>query len=344
MKSWISSMVYFLLSLVFIYFYVILFYPRQSMAIGTRINIETPNPEKYKNDCLHPCIRFIPAGFLGHHWWMVQSPYYGRNSALENPILYYSEDMEAPTNWKPLAIVSDTPSKGYNSDPNLYFEDGKLWIFWRECYTPLCDSIGALMATVGVWTVDGINFSKPQVFLTHKVALQDTEQSPILIKRDNVYLFYAVHYQYKPERKSLGIAIWQSTSIDSPDFHLRETVKVPVTFTVDKYKQKKLWGKLFFIPKPLKHDIWHFDLFEHNKKLYMLSVAEWGDNVMLSVSDDYKNFITQRLPLLNTHVSQQFSFYKPTGFIKNNILYLYYTAMGKIDKKQNELYFTKVKF
>jgi hypothetical protein len=101
------------------------------MAIGTRINIETPNPEKYKNDCLHPCIRFTPAGFLGYHWWMVQSPYYGRNSALENPILYYSEDVEAPTNWKPLAIVRDTPSKGYNSDPNLYFEDGRLWVFWR---------------------------------------------------------------------------------------------------------------------------------------------------------------------------------------------------------------------
>lgn len=337
-------MVYLLLILVLILLYFVSFYPRQSMPIGTRINIETPNPEKYKNDCLHPCIRFIPSGFLGYYWWMVQSPYYGRNSALENPILYYSEDLEAPTNWKPLAILSDTPLKGYNSDPNLYFEDGRLWVFWRECFTPLCDSFGALMATVGVWTQDGINFSEPKVFLNHKVAFQDTEQCPILIKKDNSYLFYAVHYQYKPERKNLGIAIWKGSSLDSPDFHLTETVKVPITLTVDKYKQKKFLGKLFFIPKPLKHDIWHFDLLEHNNKLYMFSVAEWGDNVMLSISEDYKKFKTQRIPLLNAHVSQQFYFYKPTGSIKNNILYLYYTAMGQIDINKNELFLTKMKF
>jgi hypothetical protein len=200
------------------------------------------------------------------------------------------------------------------------------------------------MATVGVCTQDGINFSKPKVFLNHKVPFQDTEQCPILIKKDNVYLFYAVHYQYKPKRKSLGIAIWKGTSLDFPDFHLTETLKVPTTLTVDKYKQKMVLGKLFFIPKPLLHDIWHFDLIEHNNKLYILSVAEWGDNVMLSISEDYKKFKTQRIPLLNTHVSQQFYFYKPTGFIKANFLYLYYTAMGKIDAKRNELFLTKMNF
>lgn len=317
------------------------FYPIQLMPIGRIINIQTPNYEKYKDDCLHPCIRFIPNGFLGYHWWMVQSPYYGRNSAVENPILYYSEDIEDPTNWIQLCVVKETPPKGYNSDPNIYYEDDKLWIFWRECFTPLCDSLNVLMATVGVSTIDGINFTEPKVYLTHSEPNQDTEQSPILIKKDSLYYFYAVHYQYKPERKNLGIAIWKGTSLDSPDFHLEATTLVPALYTCDKYKQLKLGGKYIFIPKPLKHDIWHFDLIEHNNKLYMLSVAEWGDNIMLGVSADYRNFKPYLKPLVNAHVSQQFYFYKPTGYFKNNTLGVYYTARGKVDKQKNELYFTK---
>lgn len=330
--------------LLFISSYLYFFYPKQKMPKGITVDIQTPNSEKYRNDCLHPCIRYIASGFLGHKWWMVQSPYYGRSSALENPILYYSEDEVEPINWTPIAIVRETPSKGYNSDPNIYFEDGKLWVFWRECFTPLCDKIGALMATVGVYTLDGKSFSEPQVFLSHKEPNHDTEQSPILIKRENKYLFYAVHYQYKPVRKNIGVAIWESTSLDAPNFKQIRTTSVPLTFTVDKFKQKKFLGKLLFIPKPLKHDIWHFDLIEHKNKLYMLSVAEWGDNIMLSISDDYINFKTHRIPLLNVHVSQQFCFYKPTGFIKNDMLYVFYTARGQVDKQKNELYFSKKSF
>lgn len=324
--------------------YVYFFYPKQSMPIGERIEIKTPNYEKYKDDCLHPCIRFIPSGFLGYHWWMVQSPYYGRNTAVENPILYYSEDETEPTNWKPIAIVRETPSKGYNSDPNLFYEDGKLWVFWRECFTPLCDNVDALRVTVGVWTLDGKSFSEPQVFLSHKEPNQDTEQSPILIKRADKYLFYAVHYQYKPERKNLGIAIWEGTSLTNPDFYLREVTKFPRIYTCDKYKQLSVSKYLFFIPKPLKHDVWHFDLVEYNNKLFMLSVAEWGDNIMLSVADDYRHFKTVQEPLVNTHYSKQLYLYKPTGFVQNGALFLYYTARSNLDKCANQLFFTVKNF
>lgn len=318
------------------------------MPFGSPVKIKTPEYEKYHNDCLHPCVRYIPSGFLGYNWWMVQSPYYNRNNSIENPILYYSNDTTFPFKWECMGVIRDTPDKGFNSDPTLYYEDNKLWIFWRECFTPLCENLNVSMATVGYSTIDGVNFNELKVFLTQKDEHFDMEQCPILIKRNNKYLFYAVHHQYKPIRKCLGLAIWEGTSLESPDFKLKETKPFDSTFTCDKYKQLRIAKHLLFVPKPLKHQLWHFDLFEYRNKLYMFSVAEWGDNIILSISEDYGNFKTIRKPLVNTHYSEKYTgyrqyYYKPTGFIDNDILYLYYTSVGKENSKNNQLFFAQVK-
>lgn len=330
--------------LVLVYFY--LFYPKQTMPVGNPVEIKTPEPEKYQNDCLHPCIRFIPSGFAGYNWWMVQSPYYGKDSKLENPILYYSRDKTFPLKWECMGVIRDTPLTGFNSDPTLFYEDNKLWIFWREYLTPLCEHLKVSKATLGFSTLDGIKFSPLQVYLTETESDMDREQCPILIKRNDKYFFYAVHYQYKPVRKSLGIALWEGTSLEHPDFRLKEMINMQPVFTCDKWKQLKIANQYFYLPKPLKHDLWHFDLFEYDNKLYMFSVAEWGDNIMLSVSDDYINFKTIRKPLVNAHSTEQSIgyrqyYYKPTGYIEDNELYLYFTANDEIDRKRNKLYFSK---
>jgi len=340
----LSLFALFLVILVYSYLY----YPKQIMSVGQVVDIKTPEFEKYKNDCLHPCVRFIPSGFAGYNWWMVQSPYYGRDSKLENPILYYSKDKTFPLMWECIGVIRDTPLTGFNSDPTLFYEDNKLWIFWREYLTPLCKDLHVSKATVGVSTKDGINFSPVQVYLVERETDIDREQCPILIKRDNKYFFYAVHYQHKPVRKNIGLAIWEGTSLEKPDFKLKETIKIDPVYTVDKFKQMKIGKHLIFIPKPLKHDVWHFDLFEYNNRLYMFSVAEWGDNIMLSMSDDYRNFKTFRKPLINAHSSEKFygrrqGLYKPTGYIANNTLFLYYTTMAKDDEKRNQLYLTNAK-
>ena len=318
------------------------------MSPGIQIEISTPEVDKYKNDCLHPCIRFIPSGFAGNNWWMVQSPYYGRDSRLENPILYFSKDKTDPINWVCMGVVRDTPLTGFNSDPSLFYEDNKLWIFWREYLTPLCSELKVSKATVGFSTLDGIHFSPVKVYLTENESDIDREQCPILIKKDDKYLFYAVHYQYKPVRKNLGLTIWEGTSLDKPDFKLQNSIKFDSVFTCDKYKQLKIFNKYFFLPKPLKHDLWHFDLFEYKNKLYMFSVAEWGDNIMLSISEDFTNFKTIRKPLINSHYSEQYAgykqyYYKPSGYIVNEILFLNYTSTSE-DGNKNQLLFSKTKF
>jgi len=122
-------MFYLVLIILFFLLYFCLFYPQQSMPIGEEIEIKTPHEAKYHNDCLHPCVRYIPDGFAGANWWMVQSPYFNHDNKLENPILYYSNDSENPRNWNYTVVVSETPEKGFNSDPSLYYEDNKLWVF-----------------------------------------------------------------------------------------------------------------------------------------------------------------------------------------------------------------------
>ena len=48
----------------------------------------TPYEEEFNHgDGVHPCVRYIPEGYLGHKWWMVYTPYYASNDKTENAIL-----------------------------------------------------------------------------------------------------------------------------------------------------------------------------------------------------------------------------------------------------------------
>lgn len=77
----------------------------------------------------------------------------------------------------------------------------------------------------------------------------------------------------------------------------------------------------------------------------MVSVAEKGDNIMLSVSEDWRHFKTYRKPLVNNHFTENYCcyrqyYYKPTAFVKDDILHVFYTANVKDDSKKNQLFHT----
>lgn len=320
--------------------YCYLFYPYQIMPIGEPVEVTTVETEKYHNDCLHPCIRYSEK--IGKYY-MSQSPYYGWNNKVENPMYYESNDF---MKWHNGLLIADTPEKGYNSDPNIYIEDGKVFFIWRECHTPLCDSLGCANATVGGWIENG-KLTKKHVLCTNESHEEDKEQCPILMEHDGAYFIYAAWYQYEPERKNKGIAIWKGTSLENPDFELMETIPFESVYTVDKQINIPLFGHVFYIPKPLKHDMWHFDLFEYSGKLYMVSVAEKGDNIMLSVANDWVHFKTYRKPLVNNHYTENYCgyrqyYYKPTAFVKDDTLHLFYTANAKDDSRRNQVFHSEL--
>lgn len=322
--------------------YCYMFYPQQQMPIGEQVDLTTIQPEKYHHDCLHPCIRHDEQT---GKYFMSQSPDYGWNNKVENPMYYESRDY---MQWHNGSLIADTPEKGYNSDPNIYIENERVFFLWRECHTPLCDSLGCVNATVGGWIENG-ELKEKQVLLTNDSQMGDIEQCPILVKHAGTYYIYAAWYQYEPERKNKGIAIWKSESLENPSFELAETISFESLYTVDKQVNIPLFGHKFYIPIPLWHDLWHFDLFEYEGNLYMVSVAEKGDNIMLSVAEDWKHFKTYRKPLINNHYTENYCgyrqyYYKPTAFVKDDMLHVFYTANAKENTGKNILLHATIKF
>ena len=189
--------------------YIGLFYPNQQVSVRQveRIVVNTPTPEVYHNDCLHPCIRYSSKGFAGYHYWMVQSPYYGWNNKVENPIIYRSNCLDSIG--ADGLVLAETPLTGFNSDPNICLSsDGSIYFIWRECYTPLCDSLKAHEVTVGGKIVNNF-LSKKEVYCINHLPNGDIEQAPVMIEHGGERYIYAAWYQYEPIRKNKGIAIWK---------------------------------------------------------------------------------------------------------------------------------------
>lgn len=330
--------------------YIGLFYPNQQVSVRQveRIVVNTPTPEVYHNDCLHPCIRYSGKGFAGYHYWMVQSPYYGWNNKVENPIIYRSNCLDSIG--ADGLVLTETPLTGFNSDPNLYIDgDSVLYVFWRECGTPLCAELARSPVTVGVSTRDGVHFSEKQIYLVNDWATGDTEQAPVLMRHNGEYWFYAAWYQYEPERKNKGVTIWKGTSLSSPDFVLTDTVPFEDIYVCDKAAELRVDGYRLYLPKPQKFDLWHFDLWEDsNGYLKMIACAEKGDVVMLGESEDWLHFKMQRTPLVMNHYMQNYVdyrqyYYKPTACIDNDGTHYFWTSGSKEDGKRNVLWHTCVK-
>ena len=157
--------------------YCYLYYPQQSMPVGVPVSVETPEPEYYHNDCLHPCIRYDEANGIYH---MAQSPYYGWNNKVENPIYYTSQDY---MQWENGSLLAGTPEYGFNSDPCILLDSDSVLYVWRECGTPRCDSLGVVSATMGGIVRDG-QIRDVNIYVSNTSQDYDIQQCPILIKRN----------------------------------------------------------------------------------------------------------------------------------------------------------------
>lgn len=283
-----------------------------AMTIGDVVLDWTPSPEIYKNDNIHPCVRYIPEGFAGHKWWMCTTPYPLQDSSVENPILYYgdSETSTPPTSWLGGVVVEGSPSKGYNSDCNLFYDGTRLWVFWRENYTPDTSAIDVFRAVFGKYTLDGTTFSDKKLFCKDTFSVEgkngDTEMCPCVAMIGDKLKMYATHYEFLPTRQPYGLAIW---GIENNDLMNHQFV------------YEKTTGLLY----KKNFNFWHFDMFQYDGKYYCVTSPELGNEILLGVSDDGVNFNFWNTPLISQDVAKVgYYYYKPTAMVIDGILYLWH--------------------
>lgn len=85
----------------------------------------------------HPDVAYIPEGFGIGRWryWMVCTPYAYANFYYENPEIFASHDginWTVPDGVRNPLIPSPKGLWDYNSDPDMFFLSGKLWLYYRE--------------------------------------------------------------------------------------------------------------------------------------------------------------------------------------------------------------------
>jgi hypothetical protein len=305
----------------------------QVLSYGKQCYVPTPMVSIYKNDVLHPSVVYISEGFGGHKWWMVQTHYYLCDNQIENPILYYADETQdgsAPTKWTPALehpIVESPEPKGtgYNSDPNLFYENGKLWLFWRENWSDNCLKKNMKRAVFGMSSKDGITWDlgTRKFYMGAKDGDYDPAMCPILTKDKEVYRFYASNFQFTPSRISLGLAVWEGHSLENPDFKLH---------SINKIKCDK------------RYQPWHFDMVLYDNKYYMiLQTNESMGNISIGESTDGYNFTILPKPLIVQNITHM-AVYKPTAIVKDKIFYLYYTVKDSLDRNHNVLFLTKMPF
>ena len=328
------------------------------MRPGSQVFIEHFRYEENHGDVVHPCVRYIHDGFEGHKWWMVYTPYYKSNAALENPILCYSENDnpdEPPTTWKFYCLVNEKPSDGYNSDPTLLYANNRLYVYWRENIVENKERYNYWRATFVAQVGGGkvVKCSDKPILQTGDDEI-DAETCPTFVwENDGSFTAYAMHLQFHSKRvkrlgagvkkivnslflvfdllgfysqqKHFGLAIWKGSSPEAPFRH---------TQTVGFHNCNKLY-------RP-----WHMDFFDWEGKRYCIVQTNMGNaDLCLSVSEDDENFSLYKKPLITNETIKKIGIYKPcAGVTPEGTFYLYYTAQDPEDRSLNKLYLTKMSF
>lgn len=334
-----------------------LFYHRYAEAVmpaGVLCGVDRFHYETNHGDIVHPCVRFIEKSFEGHQWWMVYTPYYLSNAALENPILCYADSVDGvpPVHWKVYCEIKRGHDVGYNSDPTLFYENNQLYVFWRENQTERILKQGFQRATWGCKVQRGAVVQEFGPVVHTEDPETDAEVCPTFIKRNGEYLCYAMHLRFHlkwiqhlcPEirkyayvlyslldisgiysqQRSYGIAIWKSPAIEH-DFRYMDTVQ---------------FSNMNGLYRP-----WHMDFFEYDGVVYVIvQTNQCNADLCLARSDDNKHFHFFRKPLITNLSIGKLGIYKPTAGVVNGKFYLYYTAQDPNDRRMNKMYLTIMEF
>lgn len=325
---------------------------------GTSCHVEDPTMEITHGDVVHPCVRYIETGFEGHKWWMVYTPYYAENDKLENPRLCYADAKvgDVPSEWRFYCTIVNTPHTGYNSDPTLLYNNGLLYVFWRENNTPKAENYGYTRLVVGCVVKNRTISFLSNYQLMEASLFFDKTVCPTFIKRNGGYRAYAIHVRWDPifvyrlpsslasklykykiillidalgfcdKNKSYGVSIWDSDSLNETFDYIK---------TIQFEKSSRLYQP------------WHMDIFDsiidNRNDLYaVVQSRQRHARICLAKSNDGETFRFYKRPLLTSKTTKMIGLYKSTALQVGEKLYLFYTVLDNNDGSLHKLFVTSI--
>lgn len=148
-------------------------------------------------EAVHPDVLYVPQGFGagGWKWLMTCTPFPGGIVYFENPEFLVSED---GTSWsipkgQPSPLVSP-PSDwiGYNSDPSLLYDGGRIYLFYREVRSE--NNRYDRVRVFALGTDDGLSWKEP-ITLFDKIVAKEHGAivlSPTFLKIGSTYFVWYV--------------------------------------------------------------------------------------------------------------------------------------------------------
>lgn len=277
---------------------------------------------------------------------MVQTPKGNVSPMEENPILYYGIDNGefAPTEWKFVKIIADTPDGGYNSDPTMELYNHCLYIIWRQVCPDGSNTSYSLRITK-LKSENGVllqNDACDPIIKSIPVLNMDYFISPALYSDgNNIHLlsFANIFHKYRiGEKNRFFKKLFSVLNI----FGCFSNMKFLCCcdWSVDLVgKYRILLDGAYFIGdiNPL-YQPWHFDYFAYDGDRFLIIQMnqEHPDFFIAKLVDDSRRIEILGGPLLSSRLSNLTMAYKSSVVIYGDFLYMYLTTYNSA-KQKNEM-------
>ena len=286
----------------------------------------------YGEYLVHPSVLYIPEGLSGKKWWMAVTPYPNYNSKYEQPILYCGKtnDNTPPVNWEFVGLIAEPHSKGFNSDPNLFFDGKKIWCFWKETKTENTNEGNNWHCIMGR-SYDGHVFGDIKKMADNNDQILANVFSPTVMEVENRIVMLATSFEHE---RVLGskfpfgrnhLALWILEKGLEQGCFIFES-KVEQKYSTD-------------------FNYWHAETYKVNSQCYLSLVTdEQAKRILVGVSNDGLHYNYSDVPILSSYANNLAGLYKASLIVINGVVYIFFpcrTGWLKRNRKSN-IYVTSI--
>lgn len=282
------------------------------LALNKKYKLNIPTYEK-SNQIVHPdiLIRQESPKFI-----LAFTPYPNTNDKFENPCIVISDDglnfREEKEGINPLVPA---PKKDHNDDPDLTIHNETYQLIYLETVRPDYQNLMLLTSK------DRINWDKSILHTEAPVGMKDGFMlSPALVYTKNECIMFAVNKDLNNGNSLFAI---KSTELKSLD--LSNKIELNLKGISNAFQP------------------WHVDVFKDDKDEYIMLLS------MVTPYDqknkEYALFIAKSKNLIDWNFQNKpvlTNAYRSTGFVKDGVLYIYFSSNIYADVWKTGLYKTKI--